>query len=79
MLCTNIQTLLNIDLLQARNIATRYCQKCTKVAFNDRNRVAKSWSAAEPWLGSLHDAYTRYSQEKFVSLWTGQVQTVGQV
>jgi len=60
--------MLNIDLLQACNIATRYCQTCTKIAFNDRNRVAKSWSAAEPWLGSLHDAYTRYSQEKFVSL-----------
>ena len=71
-------TVLNIDLLQACNIATRYCQTCTKIAFNDRNRVAKSWSTAEPWLGPLHDAYTRYSQVKCFSLWTGQVQTVGQ-
>jgi hypothetical protein len=64
-------------LLQACDFATRHCEACTENTFNDRNRVAKSCSSAEPWLGSLYDAFTRYNIQECGIIWLSVLTHLG--
>ena len=52
--------MLNLKFLQARDVAKGYCQVGAKKSSDDRGRVERHWSSAEPWLGALHASQSRY-------------------